>query len=62
MVDKDLLWPEMTFANLRRKMKLDQADLDEEADDLNGLTPWEDAFWRGEKLGKKPDRGGSYEA
>lgn len=60
MVNKDLLWPEMTAVNLRRKMKLDQADLDEEAvDDLNGLEPWEEAFCRGEK---QATRGGSNES
>lgn len=60
MVDKDILWPEITDANLRRKMKLEKAELDEEAlDDLNGLTPWEDAFWRGERFATN---GGSYEA
>lgn len=60
MVSKDLIWPEMTDANLRRQMKLAKADLDEEAlDDLNGIEPWEDAFCRGERLANK---GGSNEA
>jgi len=63
MNNQDLfLWPDAN-ANLRRNVKLRKADLDDEAlDDLNGLSPWEDAFWRGEKSGKSPDRGGSYEA
>jgi hypothetical protein len=60
MVRKDLIdWPEMTDANLRRNMKLQQADLDEETlDDLNGTTVWEDAFLRGTEF----EDGGSNEA
>ncbi|MBN1644652.1 hypothetical protein JW851_01250 [Candidatus Woesearchaeota archaeon] len=61
MVEKDLFyWSEMTDANLRQSMKLERADLDEEAlDDLNGTTVWEDAFLRG---ADNADRGGSNEA
>ena len=60
MVRKDLIdWPEMTDVNLRRSMKLKQADIGEEAlDDLNGTTVWEDAFLRGTEL----TDGGSNEA
>ena len=60
MARKDLIdWPEMIDANLRRHMKLKQADLDEGAlDDLNGTTVWEDAFLRGTEL----NDGGSNEA
>ncbi len=55
MVKKDLIdWPEMTDANLRRQMKLEKADFDEEAlDDLNGMTAWEDAFMRGVRTADK---------
>jgi hypothetical protein len=44
-------WPEITDADLRRKMKLKKADHDEEViDDLNGTTAWEDAFRRGAQM------------
>ncbi|MBW2969120.1 hypothetical protein KY314_03315 [Candidatus Woesearchaeota archaeon] len=51
MVKRKLIyWPEITDANLRRQMKLEKVDLDEEAlDDLNGIEPWEEAFLRGTK-------------
>ena len=57
MVKKDLFkWFELADVSLRRRMKLGQADLEEEAlDDLNGLTPWEDAFMRGTRLANSDD-------